>query len=82
MERDDKGCQLVVADASFFINFLAIDRMDIFGRLPQFRFHVVNHVLAEIRYETQRARMRTALEAGTVAAIRRPGLAGKSIEAR
>lgn len=69
MERDATGRLLVVADASFLINFLAIDRMDILGRLPQFRFHIVNHVLAEIRYETQRARMRTALEAGTVTEI-------------
>jgi predicted nucleic acid-binding protein len=69
VERAADGRLLVVADSSFVINFLAVDRMDILGRLPQFRFHVVNHVLAEIRYESQRLRMRTALEAGTVIEI-------------
>jgi predicted nucleic acid-binding protein len=43
--------------------------MDILGRLPQFQFHVVNHVVAEIRYERQRLRLRAALEAGTVTEI-------------
>ncbi|HWO93132.1 MAG TPA: hypothetical protein VNL92_00020 [Dehalococcoidia bacterium] len=69
MERAADGRLLVVADSSFLINFLAVDRMDILGRLPQFRFHVVNHVLAEVRYEVQRRRLHAALEAGTVTEI-------------
>ena len=55
----------MVADSSFLINFLVLDRMDILGRLPQFRFHVVNHVSAEIRYEDQSRRLRAAIENGT-----------------
>ena len=66
MERDAEGRLLVVADSSFLINFLAVDRMDILSRLPQFRFHVVNHVVAEIRYESQRARLQAATEDGGV----------------
>ena len=69
MERDAEGRLLVVADSSFFINFLVVDRMDILSRLPQFRFHVVNHVVAEIRYESQRARLQAATESGGVTEI-------------
>ena len=60
---------LVVADSSFLINFLVLDRMDLLGGLPQFRFHVVNHVTAEIRYEDQRARLQAAMESGMVTEI-------------
>ena len=69
MERDADGRLLVVADSSFLINFLAVDRMDILSRLLQFRFHVVNHVRAEIRYESQRVRLRAATESGGVTEI-------------
>ena len=69
MERDSDGRLLVVAESSFLINFLVVDRMDILGSLPQFRFHVVNHVRAEIRYDDQRARLRAAIESGVVAEI-------------
>lgn len=69
MERAADARLLVVADSSFLINFLAVDRMDILGRLPQFQFHVVNHVLAEIRYESQRERLHAATAAGTVTEI-------------
>ena len=69
MERDAEGRLLVVADSSFLINFLAVDRMDILGRLPQFQFHVVNHVVAEIRYESQHARLQAATEGGGVTEI-------------
>jgi predicted nucleic acid-binding protein len=67
--RDADGRLLVVADSSFLINFLVVDRMDIISRLPQFRFHVVNHVVAEIRYESQRARLQAAIERGGVTEI-------------
>ena len=69
MERGDDGRLLVVTDASFLINFLVLDRMDILAGLPQFRFHVVNHVRTEIRYENQRARLQAATEGGAVTDI-------------
>jgi predicted nucleic acid-binding protein len=69
VERDADGRLLVVADASFLINFLVLDRVDILGRLAQFRFHLVNHVRAEIRYEDQRARLQAALERTLVTEI-------------
>ena len=69
MEQDADGRLLVVADSSFLINFLAIDRMDILSRLPKFRVHLVNHVRAEIRYESQRSRLQAAMEAGGVIEI-------------
>lgn len=69
MERGDDGRLLVVADSSFLINFLVLDRMDILGGLSQFRFHVVNHVSAEIRYEDQRRRLRAAIESAIVTEI-------------
>jgi predicted nucleic acid-binding protein len=69
VERDADGRLLVVTDSSFLINFLVVDRMDILRRLPQFRFHVVNHVRAEIRYESQRARLHAATESGAVTEI-------------
>jgi hypothetical protein len=34
------------------LHFLAVDGMGFIARLPQFRFHVVNHGRAEIRYES------------------------------
>jgi predicted nucleic acid-binding protein len=69
VERDADGRLLVVADSSFLINFLAIDRMDILNQLPQFRFSVVNHVRAEIRYESHRVRLEAAMESGGVTEI-------------
>jgi predicted nucleic acid-binding protein len=59
----------VVADSSFLINFLVLDRVDVLGGLPQFRFHVLNHVCAEIRYEDQRGRLQAATEGGIVTEI-------------
>lgn len=69
MERGDDGRLLLVVDSSFLINFLVLDRMDILGGLAQFRFHVVNHVRAEIRYEDQRGRLQGALENNVVTEI-------------
>jgi predicted nucleic acid-binding protein len=69
VERDAGGRLLVVADSSFLINFLVLDRMDLLGGLPQFRFHVVNHVTAEIRYENQRVRLQAAVGLGIVTEI-------------
>jgi predicted nucleic acid-binding protein len=69
VERDADGRLLVVVDSSFLINFLVLDRVDILGGLPQFRFLVVNHVTAEIRYADQRARLQTAVESDIVTEI-------------
>lgn len=66
MERDADGRLLVVADSSFLINFLVLDRMDILGALAQFRLHVPNHVRAEVRYDDQRTRFQAAVEGGIV----------------
>jgi predicted nucleic acid-binding protein len=62
VERDVDGRLLVVADSSFLINFLALDRLDILAALRQFRFHVLDHVLAEIRYEEQRRRLEAGMQ--------------------
>jgi predicted nucleic acid-binding protein len=62
VERDADGRLLVVVDASFLINFLAVDRMDILGKLPRLRFHLVNHVRAEVRHDDQRARLAAATD--------------------
>jgi predicted nucleic acid-binding protein len=69
VEQDPDGRLLVIADASFLINLLAVDRIHILSRLPQFRFHVINHVRAEIRYESQRVRLQAAMEGGLVTEI-------------
>jgi predicted nucleic acid-binding protein len=69
VERDADGRLLVVTDSSFLINFLVLDRMDILSGVQGFRFHVVNHVTAEVRYDDQQARLRTALDNGVVTEI-------------
>ncbi len=42
MERTLDGRILVVADTSFLVNFLALDRMDVLSRLQIYAFHVPN----------------------------------------
>jgi predicted nucleic acid-binding protein len=69
VERDAEGRRLVIVDASFLINFLAVDRMDIVGKLPGLRFHLVNHVRAEVRHDDQRARLGVALAGGMMTEI-------------
>lgn len=69
MEKDADGRLLVVADSSFLINFLVLDQMDLLGRLTKFRFHVLNHVRAEIRHDDQRARLQAAAQSGVVIEI-------------
>ena len=66
MEKDANGRLLAVADSSFLINFLVLDRTDLLGRLTKFHFHIVNHVRAEIRYDDQCARLQAAVESGIV----------------
>jgi len=69
VEKDANGRLLVVADSSFLINFLVLDRTDLLGRLTKFHFHIVNHVRAEIRYDDQCARLEAAVENGVVTEI-------------
>jgi predicted nucleic acid-binding protein len=64
VERDADGRFLVVTDSSFLINFLILDRAEILGRLRQFRFHALDHVVTEVSYREQRRRLETALEKG------------------
>lgn len=58
--------QDVATDTSLLVNFLRIDRMDILGALPGFRFCVLNHVIDEVSQEPQAARLQAALAEGHV----------------
>ena len=69
MERDANGRVLVVAESSFLINFLLLDRMDILHGLRQFSFQVLDHVSAEIRYSDQQTRLQAAVAAGIVSEL-------------
>ena len=69
MERAANGSVLVILDTSCLINFLILDRMDIFQRLRGYTFVVPNHVVAEVKDETQRARLTAALAAQIVTEI-------------
>jgi hypothetical protein len=42
VERDTDGRLLVVADTELRHQLLILDRVDVLGRLPQSRFHLVN----------------------------------------
>jgi len=66
MERTPDGRILVVADTSFLVNFLVLDRMDILQGLRAYAFHVPNHVVAEVEYEEQRERLKAAIAEGTL----------------
>lgn len=57
----------VATDTSLLLNFLRIDRMDILGALPGFRFCVLNHVTAEVTQEPHGTRLQAALAQGYVA---------------
>lgn len=69
MERTPDGRILVVADTSFLVNFLAINRMDILAGLRTYAFRVPNHVVAEVEYEDQKERLHAALAAGILREI-------------
>ncbi len=43
--------------------------MDILGGLRQFKFHVLDHVGAEVRYPDQQARLQAAVAAGMVSEL-------------
>jgi predicted nucleic acid-binding protein len=67
---------IVVADTSVLINFLRIDRMDLFVRYPC-RFLVTDHVASELAeaYPDQQARYAAAIAAGQmdVCSVTDPG---------
>lgn len=69
MKRTPDGRILVVADTSFLVNLLVIDRMDILAELRGYAFRVPNHVVGEIEEEEQTNRLQTALANGTVEEI-------------
>lgn len=52
----------VATDTSLLLNFLRIDRTDILGALPGFRFRFLGHVIAEVTQPSHTARLNTALE--------------------
>lgn len=54
---------IVVADASFLINFLNLDRMDLMDRHPS-KFWITDHVEDEVIEQSQQARLKAALENG------------------
>lgn len=66
MERTPDGRILVVADTSFLVNFLTLDRMDLLRGLWAYAFHVPNHVVAEVEYEEQQKRLTAAIGDGTL----------------
>lgn len=47
MERTPDGRILVVADTSFLVNFLILDRMDLLRELRAYKFCIPNHAVAE-----------------------------------
>jgi predicted nucleic acid-binding protein len=69
VERTGDGRILVVADTSFLVNFLAINRLNILHGLRHYAFRIPNHVIAEVSYEGEVERLQAALAAGTVTEI-------------
>ncbi|MGI9303089.1 MAG: hypothetical protein ACR2RB_10320, partial [Gammaproteobacteria bacterium] len=69
--RADDDPQLLVADASVLINFLAIDRIDLLAALP-YQLIVTEHVEVEIDegYPEQLARFRSANTDGVFQIVR------------
>ncbi len=56
----------VATDTSLLLNFLRIERTNILGALPGFRFYVLNHVVNEVIQEPHASRLQTALNQGDV----------------
>jgi predicted nucleic acid-binding protein len=69
MERAADGPIVVIVDTSCLINFLIVDRMDLFGALSGYAFVVPNHVVAEVTDATERTRLAAAMTAGVVTEI-------------
>jgi predicted nucleic acid-binding protein len=62
----------VVLDTSVLINFLAVDRTDVFARHPGYRFLVTDHVRSEVtaHYREQVERLNAALASGSLTETR------------
>lgn len=79
MERRKDGRILAVADTSFLINFINVDRLDILQRLESYAFCVPNHVLAEGVYPRSQAGLRAAIDGGIICPIEITDLAEASL---
>lgn len=66
MTEAPAGDRNVATDTSLLLNFLRIDRMDILGALPGFRFRILNHGVNEVTQEPHRTRLREALDQGHI----------------
>jgi predicted nucleic acid-binding protein len=62
------GRNEAIIDASVLLNFLKIDRIDLLGRHPTYRFIVVDMVKNEVTKKGQIARLETAFLAGDLIA--------------
>jgi predicted nucleic acid-binding protein len=69
MKHAADGPIVVIVDTSCLINFLIVDRMDLFGALSGYAFVVPNHVVAEVTDATERTRLAAAMTAGVVTEI-------------
>jgi predicted nucleic acid-binding protein len=75
VERTSQGRILLIADTSFLVNFLALDRMDILRGLQAYVFYAPNHVIAEVAYAEQQRRLSAALAEGIVTELEITNLA-------
>lgn len=60
---------IVVTDASVLINYLHMQRLDIFGALPGYRFIVPEHVVEEVLRPGQSTLLAQAFDDGTLARV-------------
>lgn len=58
--------RLVATDTSLLLNFVRINRTEILGALPGFRFYVLNHVVNEVTHGPHASRLLAALNEGHV----------------
>lgn len=58
--------EVVVCDACVLINFAIVDRIDLLGRHPRFRFVISREALGEVARDDERARVERALGGGDV----------------
>ena len=74
----------IALDASVLINFLILDRTDLFARLPSLRFVVPEPVVAEIRRPDQAVVIQDSIASGHMRAVRveSPVELGKTDELR
>lgn len=62
---------IVITDTSVMVNFLALDRVELLARLPDYRFAVTDHVRAEVtaHYKDQLQRLEQAIAKGILQEI-------------